>query len=517
MNNNALKVGIFVLVIAGLLGFLIIKFSGKEFGQSYKDYYVYFTDAQGLSKGADVQVQGVKAGKVEDITFEQGKVKVKFKVKQEIPIYKDASVVIRTYGLMGDKYLYIEPGNPSSGELASGGVLQTTIKMASTEEMINQVQVAAKKFAELMDNLNRATGDDRLKKLIEDFDKFAYNTNDLVVQNKEDVRQAIANIRAITAELRQQLPSITKNLDETLKNTKDITSENKEDIRKLIANLKDLSIALKEKAPKTLDSVDKAATEIEKAVSENRQDLRISIENIKKASDSLNQILAKVNEGKGTLGKLVNQDDLYNNVNEGVKSFAEPFKVVKESNLEVIMQGEKHTGNKDSKAGAAFRFIPASEDRYYYVGILSNSQGYVDKKEEVSSNGITTTYVTKKYGILFDLQYARRILTLGEYQLWARFGIKDSSADLGGDFVVNKNLKLVADLYRFNRKDLINQPNNPQFDLGFEYRFSNYPIFIRFGGSDLLNSSVRGVYIGGGFVFTDNYLKYLLGSIPKVR
>ncbi|ACN99781.1 mce related protein [Sulfurihydrogenibium azorense Az-Fu1] len=515
--NNSVKVGIFVLVISGLLGFLIIKFSGKEFGQNYKEYFVYFTDAQGLSQGADVQVQGVKSGKVEEIKFEQGKVKVKFKVRQEIPIYKDAKVVIRTYGLMGDKYLYVEPGNPSSGELVSGGVIENTTKIASTEEMIDQVRLSAKKFGELMDNLNKALGDERLKKLIEDFDKFAYNTNEVVVQNKEDVRQAIANIRAITAELRQKLPSITENLDKTLENTKNITDENREDIRKLIANLKDLSVALKEKAPKTLDSVDKAATEIEKAVSENRQDLRLSIENIKKASDNLNQILAKVNEGKGTLGKLVNEDSFYNNVNEGVKSFAEPFKVVKESNLEVIMQGEKHTGNKDSKAGAAFRFVPPSDDRYYYVGILSNSQGYVDKKEEITANGTTTTYVTKKYGILFDLQYARKILNLGESQLWARFGIKDSSADLGGDFVLSPNLKFVADVYRFNRKDLVNQPNNPQFDFGLEYRFSKYPVFVKLGGSDLLNSSVRGFYIGGGFVFTDNYLKYLLGSLPKVR
>jgi ABC-type transport system involved in resistance to organic solvents, periplasmic component len=510
------KVGIFVLLVSILTGYLIIKFSGKELGQSFKTYYVYFDDAQGLSKGADVQVLGVKAGRVEDISFENGKVKAILKIKKEIPLYKNATVSIRTYGLMGDKYIYINPGSPNTGNLAENQVIQNQAKIASTEEMINQINVAAQKFAQLMDNLNKATGDDRLKKLIEDFDKFASNTNEVVVENKEDIRQSIANIRQITADIRQQLPSIIQNLDKTLENTKNITAENREDIRKLIANLKDLSIALKEKAPKTLDSVDKAATQIEQAVSENRQDLKLSIENIKKASQNLNELLAKVNEGKGTLGKLVNQDDLYNNVNEGVKSFAEPFKVVKESNLEVIMQGEKHTGNDDSKAGAAFRFIP-SDDRYYYVGILSNSQGYVDKKEEITSNGTTTTYVTKKYGILFDLQYARKILTLGSTQLWARFGIKDSSAGLGADIVLNDNLKLVSDLYKFNRKDLINQPNNPEFDIGFEYRFSGYPIFVKFGGSDLINSSVRGFYVGGGFVFTDNYLKYLLGSLPKVR
>lgn len=510
------KVGIFVIVISFITGYLIIKFSGKEFGQSFKSYYVYLDDAQGLSKGADVQVLGVKAGKVENITFENGKVKVLLKVKDDIPIYKNATVTIKTYGLMGDKYVYIDPGSPSAGDLAEKQIIQNQVKTASTEEMIDQVKISAQKFAQLMDNLNKSLEDERLKRLIEDFDKFAVNTNEIVVENKEDIRQAIANIRQITQEIRQELPNIIQNLDKTLENTKNITAENREDIRKLIANLKDLSVSLKEKAPKTLDSVEKAADQIEQAVGENRENLKVSIENIRKASQNLNELLAKVNEGKGTLGKLVNQDDMYNNINEGVRSFSEPFKIVKESTFEVIMQGEKHTGNEDSKAGVAFRFIP-TDDRYYYVGILSNSQGYVDKKEEVSSNGTTTTYVTKKYGILFDLQYARKILTLGTSQLWVRFGIKDSSALIGSDIVLNNNLKIVSDLYRFNRKDLINQPNNPELDIGIEYRFSKYPLFVRVGGSDLMNRSVRGFYIGGGFVFTDNYLKYLFGSLPKVK
>ncbi len=514
--KTSYKVGLFVLIVSIVTGFLIIKFSGKEFGQSFKSYYVYLDDAQGLSKGADIQVKGVKAGKVEDITFENGKVKVLLHIKEEVPVYTDATVTIRTYGLMGDKYIYIEPGNSKSGLLAENQIIQSTSKIASTEEMVNQVQISAQKFTELMDNLNEAVGEDKLKKLIEDFDKFAYNANDVVIENKEDIRQAIENIRQITAEIRKELPNIVENLDKTLENTKNITAENREDIRKLISSLKDLSISLKEKAPKTLDSIDKAASQVEQAVAENRQDLKISIENIRKASNNLNQLLTKINEGKGTLGKLVNQDDLYDNVNEGIKSLAQPFKVVKESELEVIMQGEKHTGNEDSKAGVAFRFIP-SDDRYYYLGVLSNSQGYVDKKEEVTNTGITTTYVTKKYGILFDLQYARKILNLGSNQLWLRFGIKDSSAAMGADLVISSNLKLTSDLYRFNRKDLINEPNNPQFDIGFEYKFSGYPIFVKAGTSDILNSSVRGFYIGGGFVFTDNYLKYLIGSLPKVK
>jgi ABC-type transport system involved in resistance to organic solvents, periplasmic component len=119
------KVGIFVLLVSILTGYLIIKFSGKELGQSFKTYYVYFDDAQGLSKGADVQVLGVKAGRVEDISFENGKVKAILKIKKEIPLYKNATVSIRTYGLMGDKYIYINPGSPNTGNLAENQVIKS--------------------------------------------------------------------------------------------------------------------------------------------------------------------------------------------------------------------------------------------------------------------------------------------------------------------------------------------------------------------------------------------------------
>lgn len=503
------KVGIFTLVILGILGFLIIKLGDREFGVKYNSYYVSFEDAQGLSIGADIQVRGVKAGKVEDITFEESGVKVKLKIRKEIPIYQDAKAIIKTYGLMGDKFIYVDPGSPQAGVLASGSEIKNTYKYAQTEDMVNQVQDAAKKFSLLMDNLNNAIGDGQLQKLIQDFDRFAYNANDVVVENREDIKKSIENIRVITAELRKTLPSIVENLDKTLENTKNITEENRQNIKELIASLR-------EKAPKALDSVDKAASQIEQAVEENRKDLRVSIENIREASKNLNQLLAKVNEGQGTLGKLVNEDNLYNNVNEGISSFTKPFKILNESKLDIYMGGEKHTGNDETKAGFGAAFAP-TDDRYYYLGVLSNSKGYIDKKEEVSSSGNTTVYVTRRYGVLFDLQYARKVLTFGERQLWVRFGIKDSSADIGTDIKLSQNLKVVSDIYRFNRKDLVGEPNNPQVDVGFEYRFSGMPIFIRFGGSDLANSKVRGIYIGAGFVFNDDYLKYLFSSLPKIK
>lgn len=507
--KTSYKVGLFTLVVLGVLGFLIIKLGDREFGVEYNYYYVSFDDAQGLSKGADVQVRGVKAGKVEDLIFEESAVKAMLKIRKEIPVYQDAKVVIRTYGLMGDKFIYIDPGTPQAGVLASGSHISSVQRFAQTEDMINQIEQAARKFSFLMDNLNRTLEEIQLQKLFQDFDTFVNNANLAVVENREGLRASVENIRIITAELRKTLPSIIENLDRTLENTKNITEENRQNIRELIASLR-------EKTPKTLDSVDRAASQLEQALEENRKDLKVSIENLREASKNLNQLLSRINEGQGTLGKLVKEDALYTNVNEGVKSFTQPFKILYDSDFQILAGGEKHTGNDEFKAGFGGMLWP-SNDRYYYFGVLSNSEGFLDRKEETTSASGTSTLVVRKYGILFDLQYARKVLSLGAPQLWMRFGIKDSSAVIASEIWWDKRLRFMVDAYKFNREDLTGYLKNPQVDAGVEYRFSSVPLFIRAGGSDLANSQVRGLYIGGGFLFSEEYLKYLFGAVGGLR
>ncbi|RUM61778.1 MAG: MCE family protein, partial [Persephonella sp.] len=119
--NTQLKVGAFILLMSFIAGYLIITFGGNTFSRNLVPYYVYFEDARGLTKGSDVQVKGVKAGKVGDISIdENGKVKVELLIDKSIPIYKNAEVYIRTLGLMGDKYIYINPGSRKIGRLNKG-------------------------------------------------------------------------------------------------------------------------------------------------------------------------------------------------------------------------------------------------------------------------------------------------------------------------------------------------------------------------------------------------------------
>ena len=497
MFNTQLKVGAFVLIMAFIAGYLIITFGGENFRKNLVPYYVYFEDAGGLTKGSDIQVKGVKAGKVGKIEIDKnGKVKVQLLIDKKIPIYKDAKAYIRTLGLMGDKYVYIDPGHPQSGRLAEGSSLGEGQVYAGVEDTFN--------------NINKAITEGDLKDLIVSIRLLAKHIDQLVQENRQNIKETTENLRIITSELRETIPRIADRIDRVAYNLERITGDNREDIRELVKNLREVSKTLREKTPKVMDSVENTADEIREAVAENRPALRSALK-------SAESILTKIDKGQGTLGKLINEDTLYNDIREGVNAFSEPFKVVKKSNLDIKLYAEKHTGNKDSKAGIAGIFAP-KDDRYIYVGVLSNSNGRVYRSEEIynNGNGQTTVLTKRDYGILFDLQYARRILKLDEKSsLWIRGGLKDSGGDVGIDYQYGDNIVVKSDLYNFGRDNGINEPDKPQFDITLNYKLPNYPIFIGIGGSDLLNDEYRGIYIGGGFLFRDNDLKYILGSMPK--
>ncbi|ACO04908.1 MAG TPA: MCE family protein [Persephonella sp.] len=512
--NTQLKVGLFVLIISGIFAYLTIAFNDRGFGQDTQDYYIYFNMVEGLSKGADVQVKGVKVGRVEDIVFKNSIVEVKVSIRKDVPLYKNAVAYIRTLGLMGDKYVYIDPGTPDAGKLPEKAIIRKGQVFTSAEEAFSSAADVAKKVEILVDNLNKAIEEGNLTELIRRIRVLAEHTDQLVQENRRDLRRTIENVRVITDNLRTHLPELIAKLDRITTHLEAITGDNRDDIRELVKNLKETSVALKEKTPKVLEDIDQAALQVRDTVGENREDIRSAVEKIKDASLKLDRILAKIDEGKGTIGKLVNEDDLYNNVNEGVKSFAKPFKVINRSKLDIKLYAETHTGNEDVKAGIAAIFSHRP-DRYLYFGALSNTNGKVLKEEEYQTGSTVTTRLTRNYGILFDVQYAGKLFGEDYPSLWVRAGLKDSGAAGGFDIHFSENFKLKSDIYNFDRRFASGEPAHPQLDIVFQYKFGSSPIFIDLGGSDLLNDGVRGVFIGGGFLFNDNDLKYILGSVPK--
>src|SRR5437588_2607990 len=97
-----------------------------------------FDDATGLLRDDNVKVAGVVVGKVGSVTIDQGKAKVQFTVKDSVKVPVDSSVAIRWRNLIGQRYLYVYPGN-SSTVFKGGDTVTTTRSVVDVGELFNRL------------------------------------------------------------------------------------------------------------------------------------------------------------------------------------------------------------------------------------------------------------------------------------------------------------------------------------------------------------------------------------------
>jgi phospholipid/cholesterol/gamma-HCH transport system substrate-binding protein len=140
MANNAIEtvMGAVVLVVAG--GFLYFAYNNGSVKQ-IDGYSVKaaFTSINGIAPGSAVRVGGIKIGVVEAMTLDPQSYKAvaTLRVEDGVKLPKDSSAAIQSPGLMGDKFIGIEPGGDEEN-LAEGDMIEYTQPSVSLEEMIGK-------------------------------------------------------------------------------------------------------------------------------------------------------------------------------------------------------------------------------------------------------------------------------------------------------------------------------------------------------------------------------------------
>ncbi len=142
MKKYAMETVVGIFVVFGLLcvGYMTVKLGKVDLLRS--DSYslvAKFTTVTGLRIGSPVNILGIEVGQVEKITMDQENLRavVKMRIKKGIKIYDDAIASIKTEGLIGDKYLSIDPGGGGS-LLASNGVITDTQAGVDIEQLISK-------------------------------------------------------------------------------------------------------------------------------------------------------------------------------------------------------------------------------------------------------------------------------------------------------------------------------------------------------------------------------------------
>lgn len=133
-------VGIFFFIGLLLIGYMTVKLGHVSFlGDSTYPLSARFTSVTGLRIGSPVYMYGIEIGRVERLSMDQKdqRAAIEVRIQQGVQVYDDAIASIKTEGLIGDKYLGINPGG--AGELLGpGGTITDTQPAVDVADLIGK-------------------------------------------------------------------------------------------------------------------------------------------------------------------------------------------------------------------------------------------------------------------------------------------------------------------------------------------------------------------------------------------
>lgn len=266
--SSFFKVGTFTVIVILVSWWGIKWLGGQNILLSNNIYTVYYDDVTGLMESSRVKMRGVEIGNVRSIKLLSDKVEVELSIDGEYAdMIPDNSVAeIASAGLMGGMEIYIIQGD-SEKSMPDGGTFEGRVRA----DMLGSL---ADKGGELLDGLN-VTVD---------------NLNTLLEANGENLGQLVANLESVTASIDQMLTASSENIEGALGDLHAFTtmlSESSANIEAMITNLETFSGDLAD-----ADLVNKLSSTV----------------------DSLNGVLSTIENKEGSVGKLLNDAELYDSL-----------------------------------------------------------------------------------------------------------------------------------------------------------------------------------------------------------
>lgn len=261
MSNEA-KVGAFTLVGLCLLVGIVIYLSGYSFVHSndYK-FDIMFNRVVGLKPGANVSYAGINAGKVVAIRSEDGKARIAVKIHEDIKIDKKSTFTINSDGLMGEKFVDIQPPKEASGEFVSSGDIIEGIDERGLDYLFSQAGATMTDLQQLIQSMNGILGNKdvqdsmiqtsiNLKNLTGNMNEIMQVLANMAVNDQQDMDAIIKNLAAMTNSMAQAADKADGILGDLETSTDALTGDGAvvNNLRATIANFAQTSETIKNMA-----------------------------------------------------------------------------------------------------------------------------------------------------------------------------------------------------------------------------------------------------------------------------
>lgn len=275
--RNEVKVGITVLlaIIVAILGFRFMM--DVPLLRQSMQISATFDRADGISSGSVVQIKGVKVGSVNRVYLTpESNVRVTMRIDTDINIPRGSIAYLTSLGIVEGKSIVIDLGDSDEmvafGEEIEGKYVETVM------------EVLGSKGEELGDDVSEG---------ISELNRFLRQLNEtLTDEASADVGQTLSNAQRATGQIASTLEEKQQEIDRAI----DAGSRMMSQLDTLVTDNRPKVDSLMASLEHNINELETVRTELEKATS------------------SLNEILDKINHGDGTLGKLVNDPSMYNNL-----------------------------------------------------------------------------------------------------------------------------------------------------------------------------------------------------------
>jgi phospholipid/cholesterol/gamma-HCH transport system substrate-binding protein len=301
--SNEIKVGLLAILtlIASIWGFKFLK-AQNMIGHSV-NLLVEYANTQQLTKSSPVTYHGVNIGSVADIYFKpggSGNAIVVLNIKQYVPIPKNALAALRVDGLLSGRSVELFFAKPcEGGDCAQSGDFLT----GETWNMMKSVVGPPSVVKEYTDVLN--TG---IAGIVDTLSMKLGNPDSETGKSLKDIQLTIANLKASTNALNQLMAASSNNIKGILQNVNTLTADLNQStyrIKNVLANTDSFTLNLsKTDLSKTNNNANDAIASLKK-----------TLETTEKLMAELNGVSAKLSKGDGSLGLLMNDRKLYDNIN----------------------------------------------------------------------------------------------------------------------------------------------------------------------------------------------------------
>lgn len=272
--SKEFKIGLLTL-ISGVMLYTGVNFlKGSDFFSSDNEYYAFYQNVSGLNVSSAVKLNGLVVGRVDAIEIDKDRIKVSLHIRKDIKIGKNSVAMLAGDGLLGGKMIDLKLDRKST-PLEN----HTKIKSDEAKDMIAEVTQKADPIIAKVDSiLGNVNG------ILKEFKGMGGQVGDLLV-----------DVNLTAKELNGLLRNNQGNLSATMTNFKTLSS-----------NLVQTERSLKP----SLDNLNKFTSEL------SAMELQKTVDGLNTSLAQLNDVLTSVNQGEGSLGALLKDKGLYNNLDE---------------------------------------------------------------------------------------------------------------------------------------------------------------------------------------------------------